>query len=318
MCSIEGEKLSPERVTWGWHDMGFFTNWKQDGSRSILCLDCPPAFVDDVRGSLDGTNPIYGAPDGCPYAYHLGIVRGVVNLFNASLSGVEGVMRELQRNRELKGSTPGLDYLYTLSTHLAEYRDSLTVAMETVSKIMNQQRRKNGLKAPNPPVPSGSGDNAVILLSEDQTFHETHAVWVHKNLALHHEQLFGLKRRTEFLQTWNQNEIALAQSRTIAANAVADAAAMNVIAGLTVTFLPATFISVAFLISMSLFGNRSNRSEVDSAGWNASPELWINWAIAIVLAAFIALTLILGDRVKRYFGIVWTLLVGRRVVGFWG
>ncbi|KAF3911089.1 hypothetical protein AA313_de0205670 [Arthrobotrys entomopaga] len=134
--------------------------------------------------------------------------------------------------------------------------------------------------------------------------HETEQVMeLDERLNFYHGLLYGFKCRCDSMQQRHQNEISLAQSHAVAA----DASAMKSIAIITVLFLPATFVSAIF--SMTFFNNNGGggsggsssdmpSSDSDSQTWSVLPQFWIYWAFAVPLTLF-AMIFLLGHEISR-------------------
>ncbi|RVD90127.1 uncharacterized protein DFL_001103 [Arthrobotrys flagrans] len=263
---------NPE-YTYHWYKMGFFSTWSPKGRKSILCLDCPPEFIDHIRKSLSSTSGDTFPVD--PYCFHPYIVGGVVSIFDASIWALRDLVRitELnrKRNEKMTDYEDHFDYLHELSRHVIHSAEILTVATEVMSKMVH---RHGGLLS----RAEGSPDEEREAIMQ-----------IDDNLDFYQGLLFGFKCRCESMQQRHQNEISLAQSRAVAA----DAAAMKAIAGLTIVFLPATFVSAIF--SMSFFDNGEQ--------WALSSKIWIYWVIAIPVTLFTVILLRRGPKgsIMRFF-----------------
>ncbi|KAK6330945.1 hypothetical protein TWF718_003139 [Orbilia javanica] len=263
---------NPE-YTYHWHKMGFFSTWSLNGRQSMLCLDCPPEFVAQIRRSLATVSGESFLID--PYCFHPYIVGGIVSTFDASIWALRDLVRMTElnrkRNEKMTDYEDHFDYLHELSRHVLHSGEILTVANEVTAKMVQRH-------------------GGVLSRAESATEEEKEAIMqVDDNLDFYQGLLFGFKCRCESMQQRHQNEISLAQSRAVAA----DAAAMKAIAGLTIVFLPATFVSAIF--SMSFFDNGEQ--------WGLSPKIWIYWVIAIPVTLITVLLLRKGPKgsIMRFF-----------------
>ncbi|KAK6502261.1 hypothetical protein TWF506_002844 [Arthrobotrys conoides] len=256
-----------------WHKMGFFSTWSPKGHQSVLCLDCPPEFVVHIRNSLSSVGGESFQID--PYCFHPYIVGGVISIFDASIWALRDLVRMTEmnrkRNEKMADYEDHFDYLHELSRHVIHSGEILTVATEVMSKMVHRHGTLLSRA-------EGSPDE-----------HKDAIMQVDDNLDFYQGLLFGFKCRCESMQQRHQNEISLAQSRAVAA----DAAAMKAIAGLTIVFLPATFVSAIF--SMSFFESGEQ--------WGLSPKMWIYWVIAIPVTLITIILLRKGPKgsIMRFF-----------------
>ncbi|KAF3938898.1 hypothetical protein ABW19_dt0210192 [Dactylella cylindrospora] len=274
----------PENYSYEWYKLGFFSTWSQSEHKSVLCLDCPRLLIDNIITSLENSNPDHFAVD--PYAFYQIILRGVVNLFDNSVWALRHVVRkmekagiitegsnsdELERVR-VRSMEQKYELLHEAARHVIHSTETLLVATDITAKIMDRQKDRM-INIANLP------EESRICMTQ-----------VCDNIRFYHGMLYAFRCRSESIQARNQNEIAMAFN-TVAQHhskaAVDDAAAMKVIAALTVAFLPATFVSAVF--STSFFNNGgSNGGQAGEAGggsdeWSYSDKFWIYWAFAIPL-----------------------------------
>ncbi|KAF3183075.1 hypothetical protein TWF225_006238 [Orbilia oligospora] len=270
---IETTAFGNPQYDYYWHKMGFFSTWSPNGHQSILCLDCPPEFVGHIRKSLSSVGGESFHID--PYCFHPFIVGGVVSTFDTSIWALRDLVRMTEKNRKrdekMADYEDHFDYLHEISRHVNHSGETLTVATEVMSKMVH---RHGTLLARAESAPDSHRD--AIMQVDD-------------NLDFYQGLLFGFKCRCESMQQRHQSEISLAQSRAVAS----DAAAMKAIAGLTIVFLPATFVSAIF--SMSFFES--------GAEWGLSPKMWIYWVIAIPVTLITVLLLRKGPKgsIMRFF-----------------
>ncbi|KAK6496391.1 hypothetical protein TWF481_002411 [Arthrobotrys musiformis] len=269
---IQTTAFGNPKYTYDWYKLGFFSTWSPDGPKSILCLDCPENFVLHVRKSLASVSSDSFFCD--PYAFHPYIVGGAVSTFDAAVWSLRDLVRMTEkhrnRNERMNDYEDHFDYLHELSRHVIHSGEILTVATEVMSKMVH---RHEGIL---PRVEDGyEAEDAIRQVGD--------------NLDFYQGLLYGFKCRCEAMQMRHQNEISLAQSRAVAS----DAAAMKAIAGLTIVFLPATFVSAIF--SMSFFDNGEQ--------WGLSPKIWIYWVIAVPVTLITVLLLRRGPKgsIMRFF-----------------
>ncbi|EPS42093.1 hypothetical protein H072_3950 [Dactylellina haptotyla CBS 200.50] len=288
----------PMDYDYKWYKMGFFSTWSQSGHKSILCLDCPQDLIISVRLSLDNCSNDHFLVD--PYSFHQIIIRGIVNIYDNSIWTIRDVVRDVEKagyRKDLSTGTvasnttqslqnrpnnrkpePNFDHLHEAGRHVIHSTETLIVATQESERIMVRQRERM--------------DRLTNAAEEEKRC----MIQIGDNLRFYHGMIYAFKARSESMQARHQSEIGLAFNTVAQYHsrvAVEDAAAMKVIAALTVAFLPATFVSAVF--SMSFFNNQGGDD-----GWSISDKFWIYWAFAIPLTIATVILLILGSKILRY------------------
>ncbi|KAK6338098.1 hypothetical protein TWF696_001569 [Orbilia brochopaga] len=262
----------PEFYTYYWHRLGFFTTWSPSGRKSILCLDCPLDVVEDVKASLYETE---GRPfQADPFWFHHIIVGALLGFYNNSIWTMREAALRLEKKRpQIRRPTPDYYEYHELMNHVIHSKETLLVSSEIVSKIIQRQREWHTRNFET--KPAGSYDESL----------RRYSMQVYDDLNCYHMMLYGLKCRQESLEGRHRNNIAstsLIVAQYHGSTAVGDSRAMKVIAGLTVAFLPATFVSAVF--SMGFF-------EADESNLSVSKSFWIYWAFAVPLTVVTAAVL---------------------------
>lgn len=107
-----------------------------------------------------------------------------------------------------------------------------------------------------------------------------------------------LQLLTNLIYRSASNDARLRNEINLAFNVVnqQDTKAMRIISIVTLTFLPATFVSTLF--SMTFF-----RQPSDQKGWGMSPMIWIYFVISVPLTGFTIALWVWGARIwSRLFG----------------
>ncbi|KAF3922548.1 hypothetical protein ABW21_db0205295 [Orbilia brochopaga] len=297
----EGKKF-PEHYIYDWYKMGFFTTWSQSGIKSILCLDCPKDLVFSMRKSLDAANNDFFLVD--PYAFHQVVIRGIVDVFDKSIWTLRDVVRLVEKagsdnlaaaNASASNSTlfaqtrpnvrrpePDYDHLHEAARHVFHCTETLIVTTQLLERIATRHRDRMSMLANAP--------------QEEQMCMRQ----IQDHLTCYQGMIYAFRCRSEAMQSRHQNEISLAFNTVAQYHsrvAVVDAAAMRVIAALTVVFLPATFVAAIF--SMSFFNNDGT-----AGGWTLNSKFWIYWAFTVPLTMATLAGLLLGNRILKFLNMV--------------
>ncbi|KAJ6256857.1 hypothetical protein Dda_8726 [Drechslerella dactyloides] len=292
----------PQFYTYDWYKMGFFSTWSQSGRKSILCLDCPKDMVYSMRKSLDAANNYFFLAD--PYSFHQVIVRGIVDVFDKSIWTLRDVVRQVEKagsdnlaaaNASRSNSTlfpqsrpkvrkpePDYDHLHEAARHVIHSTETLVVTTQILERMTLRHRDRMAMCSRAP-----EEEQACMRQVQDL-------------LGCYQGMIYAFRCRSESMQARHQNEISLAFNTVAQYHsqiAVVDAAAMKIIAALTVVFLPATFVAAIF--SMSFFNNDGTPE-----GWNLNSKFWIYWAFTIPLTCATLAGLLLGNRILKWFNMV--------------
>ncbi|KAK6531885.1 hypothetical protein TWF694_003050 [Orbilia ellipsospora] len=286
VLQVKNTLRNTSAISYSWLKTGFFTTWSPDGRQSILCLDCPPEVKDHIWNALQNTDTDCFQFD--PYCFHPTVVNAMVAAFDESVWLLRDAVRDVEKNRHFHASTTYIrhysEYAQELSRHVLHAWEILNVATEVMIKMMRRHR------------------DFMSRLDGYTEKEKEQAMELDDKLDFYHGLLFGFKCRCDSMQQRHQNEISLAQSHAVAA----DASAMKTIAIIGALFLPATFVSAIF--SMSFFSNggggsngpSSDMSDPNSGsqGWSVLPQFWIYWAFAIPLT-ILAMVFLLGRELYR-------------------
>lgn len=211
-----------------------------------------------------------------PYSFHQVVIGAVVKLFDNAIWTLRDVVRYVEKARvTIDRPNPDYDHLHEAARHVIHCTETLIVTAEVLSKISNRQ---------------GDYGKRQRLFTEEQRLYSSQ---VHDKIEWYQGIIFAFKCRSDSMQLRHQNEISLAfnivaqhHSRV----AVVDAAAMKIIAALTVAFLPATFVCAIF--SMSFFDNQD--------GWKVNEKFWVYWAFAVPLTGATIFLMFLGNKFMKY------------------
>ncbi|KAK6527305.1 hypothetical protein TWF281_010491 [Arthrobotrys megalospora] len=310
-----GGRPFPEDYDYRWYKLGFFTTWSQSGPKCMLCLDCPEELVISMRNSLDVASKDQFLVD--PYSFHQIAVRGVVNLYDASIWKLRDVVRTVEKaglkervdsglsnysNTTTSSQTrptqrkPEVDYnhLHEAARHVIHSTETLLVSTQLMEQMMLRQKERL---------------NWLVNAPEEEKICMRQ---VGDNLMFYHGMIHAFKCRSESMQERHQNEIQLAFNTVAQYHshvAAVDSAAMKVIAALTAAFLPATFVSAIF--SMSFFNNGGDNGPSSSGGggdsnegWSLSDKFWIYWAFAIPLTIATIVLLAFSKKIMRWLQLI--------------
>lgn len=216
------------------------------------------------------------------------IVNSAVGVFDTTVWAVRDKVRNiemLQMPPDAKPS-PNYRYMHDLARHAIHVSESLDVSLQTVASII---RHHDGLVKASP-----DGKSARVGKT------------IHARLQFLENILHSLRSRSNSNQQRLLNEIQLAfhtvaqyDSKISVQMTQSDSTAMRTVAFVTLSALPATFVSSIF--SMSFFNFPS-----DATSGFISDKFWIFWAITIPLTIGVSV-------LCTYSRIVPSLGVARRV-----
>ncbi|KAF4581029.1 hypothetical protein GQ602_007166 [Ophiocordyceps camponoti-floridani] len=237
------EKKAPDGKDYWWDEMGFFTSWHHPNSSKILCVGTPESFHDRLRVELD-TAPSFLLKD--PFAMLIPIIGQIIELYTDSTWRVRDKVREIEKTRGRQRA----DFvtMHNISRHAIHLNEVCTVTIETLEKLLEQQKLTHG---------------AIAWL--DKTYKQQSQ----ESLSFYLQMMKSLKLRSSSNQERINAEITLAY-HIIASQ---DSAVTKTIAVLTMTFLPASF--VASLFSTTFF------SSADDKKLAVSTKFWTYWVVAV-------------------------------------
>ncbi|OAG08765.1 uncharacterized protein CC84DRAFT_1204042, partial [Paraphaeosphaeria sporulosa] len=256
------------RHGWEWYEMGFFASWTPSGSITLLCFDLPVTLEKDIQSMFCSQ----GVSRWCPYAVFSLVSDALLRLYDDSVWTVRNHISQWEARRSQEA-----DYilLHEIARHGIHISETLSVAIRSLDAMQHHHAK---FRTYNDLVRSKKGCE------------NWDRVGTHFEFQLRFLQ--GLFQRSEANNARIQNEITLAfnvaaqrDSRIqlqIGEEAKREASAMKAIAVVTMTFLPATFIS-------TIFGSNFFSFEPDGGAgqpsFTVSHQFWIYWALSVPLTA---------------------------------
>ncbi|KAI9692698.1 MAG: hypothetical protein M1820_009449 [Bogoriella megaspora] len=275
---VHNEQSTP--YGWTWYEMGFFVHWKPPHSTTILCFDVPQHLQASIQSS--SARLAEGIDFSDPYAIFPIVFDEVIALYDDSVWSLRNHIsaREASRLQE-----PDYPLLHEIARHVTHVSETLMVASKSIRSLLQHQQ-----------------DFMNKHFKSDRTWDATQSQF-HFRLQI----IQNIHSRSESNRARLQNEISLAFHLAaqrdsqiqvqIGKEANKEAASMRTIAVVTLTILPATFISSLF--SMSFFHFEPAQGAV-SASFTVSEKFWMYWAIAAPLTiAALALWTFWGTNSSR-------------------
>lgn len=239
-----------------WFEMGIFTFW--DGKIcKVLCVDTPDDLPDRLKGALEKRSSPLEFSD--PFAMHTDLLDQIILYYEISAWRVRDPVRKLEesRNRLIENV---FKEMHDISRHAIHTSEILSVTIDTMTELQRCQT-----------------DIHESLPNDLKNSYKSQAK-AYTNFQI--QLMKSLKLRSESNQKRLENEVNLAFNNL----AHQDNTVMKSIALLTMVFFPATFLSSLFSTTFFTFGEN---------GWEASPRLWIYWAIAAPVTIAILVVYIL-------------------------
>ncbi|KAK0645977.1 hypothetical protein B0T16DRAFT_457954 [Cercophora newfieldiana] len=262
------------RNGWEWYEMSFFVHWTPTHT-TILCFDFPPHLKTSIQLTLTARQEVL--PQSDPYAIiATALLPDLVSLYDNSVWSIRNHICEWEATRK---EEPDYGLLHEIARHAIHVSETLSVASASARSLQQQledfratQRRGDG----------------------PQRSH-------HNPFSFQVRLLEGLFARSESNKARLQNETMLASlkfliwqhgafhtaaqrdSKTqvqIGEEAKKETAAMKAIAVITMTFLPATFISSVFSTPFFFFEPGHESGD----GLTVSSQFWIYCAFAIPIS----------------------------------
>lgn len=261
---------------WEWFEMGFLVHWTPPLSTTIICFDLPQQLQTSIQSALRSNVVKFKFSD--PYSLFAVILQELLPLYDGSVWSIRNHICNWEATRPKKSNYL---LLHELARHAIHVSETLAVALESVKDIQHQHRE---FMAMHPQ----SSSTCQLFQSPFQF-----------PLRL----LDSLLSRSDSNKARLQNETLLAfhtaaqcdsqiQVR-IGEEARKEATAMKAIAVITMTFLPATFISSVFSTPFFHFEQAQGEGGESLA---VSSQFWIYWAFAAPLSLFTLLLWTFCDR----------------------
>ncbi|EON98379.1 hypothetical protein UCRPA7_6110 [Phaeoacremonium minimum UCRPA7] len=187
----------------------------------------------------------------------------IAQLQDVSVWTIRDRVREMETRRTPAGKpNPNYRDLHDIARHAIHVIETLDVAGKTMGSVL--------------------AEHQDFMTSSTEPSHVSKDI--HRRLLFFEHLLLSLRHRSASNKERLLNEIHLAYNTVaqydsgisvkIGQAAQSDSAAMKMVAFVTLTFLPPTFISAIF--SMSFFSY-----DADSGHWSVSEKLWLYWVFAI-------------------------------------
>ncbi|KAI4783436.1 hypothetical protein E4T52_01638 [Aureobasidium sp. EXF-3400] len=295
---------APSQKDYKWHEMGF-VSFSSDSRSTMLCFDVPPEVIQDLQTTLYPSTEQLGGP----FGLHIPLLEELVKLYDRSVWAMAKKVREIEKKKlqqrlaesgrrrssttsSLPSTLPSLpndsakpkglartaedfEYLFEISRHIAHSVETTQIATEVVERmkiaceslnlahwntILTMRAQKlNFLQSMFRGLSARSISNEKRLTSE-QVLVSNGISWMEA----------GLRAKVNKDMSFFSSEIALATR--------ADGAAMKTIALVTLTFLPATFVTA--LLGMNFF---TVDSDPQGGHLTSTKDLWIYFVIAVPL-----------------------------------
>ncbi|KAF2102628.1 hypothetical protein NA57DRAFT_71615 [Rhizodiscina lignyota] len=229
-----------------WQQLTLFSYWTPNQHR-ILCIGLPSTI--DLPSILLSQANWRSETTSTPFSLYLPVIETILNLYDQSIWAIRDVVRAVEENR-IVSVTGGNQFLtlHEASRHAIHSSETLKV---TITGLERMQRECFGLFK-----------DAELKHPDSQETREHKKV--HDSLEFQAHDLIA-QRDSQVMHNLGK----AAQS---------DSSAMKVIAVVTMSFLPATFIATLF--SMSFFSFSPGTAE-QPAQWSVSQNFWLYWVFAV-------------------------------------
>lgn len=249
---------------WEWYEMGFFVHWTPPYSTTLLCFDLPGHMKASFQSALSSSMDNNDLSD--PYSIFSIVLFELLSIYNDSVWSMRNHICDVEATR-----APDLNYplLHEIARHAIHVNETLSVALESIKTLQQQHQDYSA-----------------------QHF-QGHNRWnrIHNQFHFQLRFLHGLLLRSESNKARIQNEITLAfhmaaqrdskvQVR-IGEDAKKETTAMKALAVVTMTFLPATFVSSIF--SMPFFQLEPSKNGSHES-FIMSSKFWVYWVLAAPLS----------------------------------
>lgn len=264
------KKFDPKQSSYSWSEMSFYTTWTTNFTITFG-FDVPEASQIRLHRALASRQQPCDIRD--IYASHVVLLDEILAMYDESVWAFRDGVRQIELGRS-ESSSRKTDYmfLHDFARHVIHSTETLGVALDTVNRILEQQEK-------------------LTANVKHKIFQGTKALpQTQQYLHFQRQMLRNLRARSEANQLRLQNEInfafniaAQSQSETLLSinqETKDDGAAMSAVALVTLTFLPATFVSALF---STTFFNFSPPNGSQSEAWVVSKDFWIYWSVTIPL-----------------------------------
>ncbi|KAH7392015.1 hypothetical protein DE146DRAFT_661419, partial [Phaeosphaeria sp. MPI-PUGE-AT-0046c] len=221
------------RHGWEWYEMGFFIYWTPSGSMTLLCFDLPAKSQLAIETMLCPQETSHS----CPYASFLLVSDALLRLYDDSVWAIRNHISEWEATRSQEA-----DYflLHEVARNGVHVNETLNVAVRSLDATQQHHERCR------------TGTASICSSNACERWDKVGSRFQ-----------FQLRFLQDLLQRSNANNARIQNEITLAFNIAAqrdskvqlqvgeeakrEASAMKAIAVVTMTFLPATFVSVSLL-----------------------------------------------------------------------
>jgi hypothetical protein len=248
-----------------WYEMSFLSTFSNQRNL-LLCFDVPEFLTNGMLDVLSGGDHSNAAAG--PYGLHQPLLEQLMTLYDKSVWDIARIMRNNEQSKGPSGNTD-LQYflkLYEDSRHTVHSIETTQEAAKVYERIA-QHCESLILRA-------GNHQDVLSTRSEMLRFHHTMMQGLVARAISNDRRMGNEQNLTSNLMTQLDNKTNV----EIAMAAKDDSASMKAIAIVTMTFLPATFVSA--LLGMNFFAY-----DPDAHGGHVtySPDLWMYFVISIML-----------------------------------
>ncbi|RYP02538.1 hypothetical protein DL764_005782 [Monosporascus ibericus] len=252
----DGEKYT-------WYEMGFFTRWDSPDQCRALCIDTPECLDSELQTALAQQPPLDFTD---PFVMHRHLIDQIIVLYDISVWRVRDPVRQIERSRKNAGQR--FDEMHEMARHGIHVSEVLEAAIQTLEAMQSYQ----------------------VAIHDETLLSQCYRRQANEYGKFQLQSLRSLKLRSQSNDKRLENEINLAFNSI----AHSDNTVMKSITILTMSFLPATFISSVFGTTFFTFGDNS---------WEVSDKFWLYWAVALpsTLLVIGAYSLFSNDPVQSVF-----------------
>ncbi|RYP36265.1 hypothetical protein DL767_003418 [Monosporascus sp. MG133] len=206
-----------------WYEMSFFTRWDYPDQCRILCIDTPEHLGSELQTALAQQPPLDFRD---PLVMHRHLVDQIIVLYDISVWRVRDPVRQIERSRKNAGQR--FDEMHEMARHGIHVSEVLEASIQTLEAMQSYQ----------------------AAIHNETMLSECYRRQANEYAKFQLQCLRSLKLRSQSNDKRLENEINLAFNSI----AHSDNTVMKSITILTMSFLPATFISVC--------GHGASRSHV--------------------------------------------------------
>ncbi|SPO02354.1 uncharacterized protein DNG_05027 [Cephalotrichum gorgonifer] len=253
---------------WEWYEMGFFVRWSaaEPSRTAVLCCDVPSALQASLRYALraSGAERVRFSD---PYSVFGVVVQEVISLYDSSVWAMRNHICGWEAARQQED--PDYPLLHEIARHAIHVSETLVVASESVRALEVQHRDFMAL--------SSGKDSPWLKNYSPFSFSRRILTALHSRSESNKARLQNETQLSFHLAAQRDSKIQV----KIADEANKETTAMKALAVITMTFLPATFVSSVF---STPFFQVDQAPGDEPASLTVSNHFWIYWALAIPLS----------------------------------